>query len=291
MDAARFDAMVRSLVTASRRRALYWLGAGVVSALARPAPVAAACTPPCRPDQVCRNGACRCPRGRTECADPAGGDPQCVDLRTDPIFCGGCAAEACAQGQRCRNGRCRCPRGQTLCTDPVFGDVACFDLLTDRGNCGSCNAACAGIGERCRNGRCRCPAGKTLCVPSDPFIPAECVDLRTEPSHCGACNAACLGVGERCQNGACQCRAGSQAVGIEGGGCGPGCRTDDDCRPDFCYTGCPNCGAGQCEWCDEAAGVCRPGCRSHDYCPDCQLCDMEDTHECYVYDPTCEPGA
>jgi hypothetical protein len=320
MDPVHFDAIARTVATTDRRRVLRWLVAATVALLVGPSRVAAApCPSPCRDDQVCQNGTCACRRGFTECnllgprcvnlqsdrafcgdcqtscagdqicqkgtcgcpkgsktlCENAEGDPHCTNLQTDRLHCGACGA-ACRGQEICRKGKCRCPtKGETTCD--VLGIDLCVNLQTDSAFCGACDAACA-PNHICKKGVCRCPSGKSSCVPTGSEL-SVCVAFQTDPNHCGGCNQACA-ANQTCKKGVCKnqvCAAASAAD------CGQSCTTHDDCSSDFCYTGCDNCGAGQCEWCDPDAGVCRPGCRSHSYCPDLQSCDMfgdNPTHQC-----------
>ena len=115
-----------------------------------------------------------CPRGRARC----GGD--CVELREDPMHCGGCGI-ACDAGEVCSEGACvpACPAGMAPC------DGQCVHLDRDWDHCGACGNPCP-AGEMCASGECvaACPQGMEACERS-------CVDLRADRENCGACGEAC----------------------------------------------------------------------------------------------------
>jgi hypothetical protein len=104
----------------------------------------------CAGKQICRSGRCvpPCTGGRTFC----GAD--CVDLRDDPVNCGGC-------GQRCDSRLCEkgvclpgpsepalCPPKQVRCA------AACVDLGNSVRHCGACDHPCGPPLPLCVQGKC-----------------------------------------------------------------------------------------------------------------------------------------
>jgi hypothetical protein len=102
----------------------------------------APCPIPCDATlEICDDGECVCRFAFTPC----GGI--CVDLRSDPMNCGGCG-DACEVGV-CDQGNCELGgcQGSTDC------DGACVDLEVSPLHCGSCHEACVGD-ELCIEGEC-----------------------------------------------------------------------------------------------------------------------------------------
>ena len=112
MVGSRIDAAARSLAALSRRRFLGGssgaLGA-LLGARLLPAPAPAACrglgqpcatTGECCFNTVCRQRACRCPRGWDDC-----GTDRCHYLRLAQRHCGACGT-ACGPDRFCSNGIC-----------------------------------------------------------------------------------------------------------------------------------------------------------------------------------------
>ena len=100
------------------------------------------CGNACTGEQICNNGACKCPDYHTFCSG------KCVATNLDPDHCGSCT-NSCTSGQVCNGGRCvtDCPTGMTECNG------RCVDTSTNDQNCGSCGNAC-GSGKGCSYGRC-----------------------------------------------------------------------------------------------------------------------------------------
>jgi hypothetical protein len=132
-----------------------------------------ACGKVCDKGEYCRNGACACMPGLTNCS-PTG----CVDINGHHDHCGSCTldcsstnntcrASAPLDGYKCTLDQYGCPSGRTQC----FGDH-CFDLKNDETNCGTCGKVCA-RDEVCVAGACRgyytqvgtCASGETECPP------------------------------------------------------------------------------------------------------------------------------
>lgn len=180
MDAARFDALSRTLARpASRRRLLGGGLGGAAAALARfRAGRAQTCAPlgaGCAAVEECCAGAVSCCGG------------VCLGLATflaSSEHCGACDAPCAGT---CDNGTCR-PSGALDCGAGVV------DTLTDAANCGGCGVGCpSGF---CEGGGCvPCPAGTTECG-------GFCADTGVDGANCGACGADC-GAGFACANGAC----------------------------------------------------------------------------------------
>lgn len=221
-----------------------------------------ACDRPCRVDEECAAGSCRCEvPGQADC------EGSCVDPSNDPQHCGGCG-HACGPGRACVAGRCQCEpsfpddcdgqcvditrdhehcggcgnacadaqvclEGTCSCPSPAFPDhcvdLGCVDLATDETNCGGCGRACR-AGEQCVGGRCTCPiAGQVYCD-------GACRDLSSNPTSCGVCGRVCR-AGERCVGGTCRCDSGlvcgdvcvTRDDPVNCGGCGVACRDDQYC--------------------------------------------------------------
>jgi hypothetical protein len=226
MDAARLDALARSLTTPHSRRVL----ARLLSGLAVSSPLTllgmrdAASKKKGKGKKkhkkhkkraVCASDTKSCP---TKCTS----DADCVAYRCDVEFeicdteCG--SQYDCQRGYRCdleeRKEQCVLCRPGDECPCTSDADCVAYPCLLDRGTC------------------------DTFCETRDGCQRGYWCDLAQEK---------CVRLGT--------------------------CADFDDCPPPA--------------WCDVPAGVCRPGCRSHNDCPDCYLCDMADTHECYLYDPVC----
>lgn len=151
MDAKRFDAIAKALISETDRRRT--LGGILVSALglagAKDAEAAKSgeCKKDCDPlCEFCKEGKCRKnKRGKRVCKKG-----KCKPL-TD-----GTACSSPANGATCQKGACTCPGGLTVCSG------VCKDLKTDKVNCGTCGTVCP-ANQVCLNGACGCPAGQELC--------------------------------------------------------------------------------------------------------------------------------
>jgi hypothetical protein len=98
------------------------------------------------------------------------GTTVCVDLQSDPMFCGDCQT-SCADSV-CASGVCQgCPTDQTACNGE------CVDVLSDTNNCGDCGNGCGG-GEECINGECQCAASGNVSFSSDvaPLLDQACAN-------------------------------------------------------------------------------------------------------------------
>ncbi len=153
-----------------------------------------ACGTRCAADEVCRDGMCalvpgecrpacpglqRCVEGRCLCVVGTTCGSACVDVMTDPTYCGSCF-ERCSAAATCVDGECTCP---AAAPDACRGD--CVDTQTSSEHCGACGRECPATAE--------CVAGACVC-PGDPGLSCggSCVDGATSVSHCGACDHACV---------------------------------------------------------------------------------------------------
>lgn len=155
----------------------------------------------------------------------------CVDLATNPQFCGSCD-NACPAGTTCMGGACACQSGLSSCSGE------CVELASNPTNCGACGTVCVadqvcslgacatgcddgltqcgqacvdaeksvlncgGCGNACPAGRL-CQAGSCACEnPVQTDCNGTCVDTATDPANCGACGTACMG-GASCSGGVC----------------------------------------------------------------------------------------
>jgi hypothetical protein len=210
MDAKRFDAVTKSLISeTNRRQALSGLLAGGLRLFAPTESDEAVaktgkCKPKCGECHTCKGGRCKkSNRGKKRCKH---GTCQPKPAGTP------CAAPT--GGATCQQGVCTCPGSATAC-----GGV-CQDLTSDTNNCGSCGM--------------NCPTGQTCCN-------GTCVDLATNGANCGACGHACatnlcLHGACDCQNLAVNCPAGCSCGVREEGGtvcfagiAGPACTIDAEC--------------------------------------------------------------
>jgi hypothetical protein len=155
-----------------------------------------------------------CDAGMTACA------ASCVDVRTNPVHCGGCR-RSCRSDETCVSGACVVPRDAggdvvTIPRDAVVttdaSDAAPVCVSMTPGNC--CGIGCVrgpGVAEAtCVAGRCGvvCVAGMGDCD-GNPANGCE-TDLTVSSANCGACGAACAG-GGRCDHAICPlaCAAGT----------------------------------------------------------------------------------
>ena len=191
-----------------------------------------------------------CP-GRDICASI------CVDLRSDPLNCGGCGMACNLPGvseNECTNGTCsvRSCRGslQDCDRDPATGCEV--DTSSDPSHCGRCGAGCPS-GSMCRSGSCVCPSGTSLCDRS-------CIPTLTDPLHCGGCSP-CPTVANAtisCLSGVCSftCHRGYIQDGSNCVPCGTvGLRS---CIHDTCSEGLTSC-----------SGICRQTLEDRNHCGAC----------------------
>ena len=131
-----------------------------------------------------------------------------VDVSTDPMHCGGCAAPPCALAHAtslCSEGACAIGR-----CDPGYGDCdglasnGCESALGTGLDCAACGDVC-GAGTTCSMGRCVAPCGAPrLDCDADASNGCE-VDGSSDARHCGACGNRCRlpGATSRCSGGSC----------------------------------------------------------------------------------------
>ena len=154
------------------------------------------------------------PDGSRQCVENCVGDLElcggdaCVDLTTNPNFCGDCETEC-----RGSNAEWGCAAGVCTVTDCVAGFGDCngdsqdgceFPVDSDVTNCGACGNVCAGPNASdwtCGGGECQVAAceGGFLDCDMDGANGCESDGL-TDPMNCGGCGTVCAGA---CTNGQC----------------------------------------------------------------------------------------
>jgi hypothetical protein len=205
MDAEHFDAMLRSLATASRRSIVAAVAATLGHALGETAAEAGRANR--GPRRQPQNRAHRQHVGR----DLVGAERRKKRKKRSPppppvVPPSGdsCATVTCgpvANGNAsCQPGTCviTCETGFTLCGSE------CVDTQTDARHCSRCGNVCPGPtsgpgSPLCSNGTCW-----LNCESPSPQCGTECTDRRSDPNNCGFC-------GYRCPAGPCQtatCSAG-----------------------------------------------------------------------------------
>lgn len=101
------------------------------------------CGKACDAGQYCKNGACTCMPGLTNCSG------ECVDINGHHEHCGACTTICSLESNTCR---ASAPLSGYICTLDMYGCPTgrthcsmnhCFDLTTDETNCGVCGKACA----------------------------------------------------------------------------------------------------------------------------------------------------
>ena len=143
-----------------------------------------ACGKVCDPNEVCSQGSCVCPAGKTVCplispmGTPIPGlsgakiermvEPGiCTDPLTDEENCGRCGS-TCDSSEYCNLGTCS-PRQPGFPCGPgmYYCSGVCTDFFNDEENCGGCDYRCD-EGESCCNG--------------------SCINTFSDPEHCGGCD-------------------------------------------------------------------------------------------------------
>jgi hypothetical protein len=144
---------------------------------------------------VCIDGVCGCPSGKTLCADG-----RCHNLRNENDNCSACGNECPPStkppfppewnaGYGCSNAVCdrpTCGDGWTDCnhdfgSGALDGDGCETDTFGDPKNCGACGAECS-PGEACYFGKCYC------------FCGASCfTSINSDIDNCGTCGYECPG--------------------------------------------------------------------------------------------------
>lgn len=246
----------------------------------------------------------------------------CVDLTSNPAFCGTCS-NACDTGEVCSRGDClpSCQSGLTNCSgacsklpvDPdncgACGNVCgaglvcsagtcattcqanlttcgrfCIDTTSDFDNCGACGTSCE-AGQTCTAGKCAivCGQGITDCS-------GKCLDLQTDDENCGKCGTTC-GAGEKCSAGACVADCGPGLTACDGS-----CRdlTSDPSNCGSCGNVCPTAAHGTAVCSVSACNfVCETGFTNCNNSPDdgCESDLLSDPFNCGQCGRSCLGGA
>jgi hypothetical protein len=234
MDADRFDALSRSLMTAgTRRRALVALSGvlGLVLGMASPlgAPAKKRC-PPCKKRKIgkckkklpdgtgcsggtCLGGSCVAATGGNGCSDghkPCG--PACI-----------LAGQCCTSTD--------CPTGTTCCNH------LCTDTTTDPRHCGDCTTICS-VGTTCACGRC-CTARGDDCTLADQCCSTDVCSTGLPDTTCMACSPKDVG----CEHTACCPSLFCVDLSARGQTCvacmpkGESCQSVACCQGLFCQSG------------------------------------------------------
>jgi hypothetical protein len=124
-----------------------------------------------------------CIPGLTPC------DNTCVDLLTNPQYCGNCET-ACDADRYCGVGNCLCSGGLEDCSG------VCTNTQTDHDHCGGCDTPCA-ADRTCVTGGCMCANNLKDCG-------GVCVNQHTDHDHCGFLCLQCA-ADEQCVFGFCTC--------------------------------------------------------------------------------------
>jgi len=214
------------------------------------------CGVECGTNETCEDGKCTCgatqPGQGPACQEPfvccgSGGDAECVNILTDPDYCGACDV-ACRVDATCLVGGCQCPVGQRDCGE----DGTCDDILASTSNCGSCGNDCGD--QACSEGRCTCGVvscgdGEACCsIQSGGETRFTCVaeaSFPNNPNHCGGCAG---GDGVKCPPNTI-CEGGECACGTTGASCADGevCCGGTECKPESdCLCGGSPCGQTCC---------------------------------------------
>jgi len=149
----------------------------------------------------------------------------CVDTKTDPENCGGCAKPV-GENQVCVAGKPTCVAGFADCdANPLDCEV---NTQTDAANCGVCNKACK-PGAECNAGNCAC----------SPTTPNDCGATCAQCCDASQCSDGNSCTADTCSNGVCSSGAVCEAGGTmccSGTGCFA-CCSDDDCASGKVCTG------------------------------------------------------
>jgi hypothetical protein len=174
---------------------------------------------------LCENGKCGviCESQTADCNGKL--EDGCeVNLRRDPLNCGGCG-NACKGDEICWRGACGCPPGYTQCGD------SCTQLDRDAKNCSACGTECGipdddadprlwpcepgvlppHIGPVCSDSECKLDCvgdlfGIYLDCNSDRCGDGCETNVANDPKNCGGCGHTCLPE-QVCISGECQCDA------------------------------------------------------------------------------------
>lgn len=155
--------------------------------------------------RACSDGTCgvACAGAAPDTCPPINGGEACVNLKTDPQFCGDCDTH-CPGGKTCVNGACvtACAPGETMCGS------TCTNTQCDPNNCGACNNVCPTLfngNHSCQLGGCKqaCDSGFSVCTVNSLNGLTACVNLQTDETHCGDCDTKC-GNDQVCVAGVCK---------------------------------------------------------------------------------------
>ncbi len=131
-----------------------------------------ACGDSCPLGATCQAGECTCPSDEPDTCQMFTNLSwrTCVDLQSDPNYCGHCS-NRCSYSETgkidlsCIEGECQCRDNEVLCEEngpwtPVFpsGEMAprCSDLNSSETDCGTCGNYCP-LNSECIDGECVCP--------------------------------------------------------------------------------------------------------------------------------------
>lgn len=288
MDALRFDALARSLLTASRRDAASLL-AGLIALGALPAEAKK------RKKKLichCDGGPRNCvtlsvtkTRGKKHlknhpfdalgpCEPPTSPPPPpltCIDgirngSETD-VDCGGGCPRQCANGRGCtRNGDCQsqhcvgstcrecetaahCPTPDDPCRNATCADGTCGDVVVDR-DLGPCNTGLLGV---CATGVLRCIGGNQQCVQTV-FPSIEICDGLDNNCDGAVDDGFPCPAEQQCQNGAC-CK-------VNGFEAAHQCTSDMECCSGNCVTNFSGTTTCRPAGCLPSGAICTPNCPS-----------------------------
>ena len=223
MDAARFDALSRSLASASSRRTfLRPLAGGLVACLPfvshgetgakkkrrrrnrKKRHTPPTCVPRCAGSDPCGDDGCGTSCGTCEPHQTCHhGTCLCVPACAASNPCGddGCGAScgSCAPNERCENDTCVCVpdcRGGAYCGDDGCGSTCSCDAQSycQEETCVPCDPPCP-VGERCVHGTCTCHQHDNTC-PNE--ADGQCSCISSVPDPPATFTAACVDRNSAC---------------------------------------------------------------------------------------------
>ncbi|MEM9193028.1 MAG: MopE-related protein [Myxococcota bacterium] len=196
---------------------------------------------------TCGGGNCQCEASGASCAAGQGccGAAGCVNIMTDPNFCGGC--NPCnlrnVQTHSCSGGTC----GIVEC-DPGFDDCdgnpanGCETSLRTNANCGGCGTQCNlpnATATSCSTGSCEVVTCNSQFGNCDGNQPNGCETRLNSLTNCGGCGTPCSlnNATESCASFSCQITACDGGFGDCDGNDGNGCEIQLNT-----LTNCNGCG-------------------------------------------------
>ena len=293
MDPRRFDRLVRTLTSPSRRHLVsgltalsaLLLGAGADEGLARKNKKdkkkknkKKGKNTPCSPDPhcgnegECHNGVCFCPSreqfcGGTCCSPLWFGQEVCVDNRICCHPTAACGRECCLGNDACIDGAC-CPARRTCSSADAGGRICCGEnelCVSPAGQqaLSTCCPAERVCHSRADWGEC-CSPGQTCCDGRCCDAHETCAGDEEQGFHCCAsdnvCDGQCCDVANACVDGQCCART---ALTIRDETCCPsGSGNNYVCGRFRCHAYLTGSGPGGCDlWCDpsEEGSLCGPG--------------------------------